>query len=235
MRSGRRPGPPVWWLAALAVAAAAVAVRATGAAAAQFAEAQHFLTFYAGVFALVAATTAVAFGLVASDRFVASISHRLAAQALHRLFSVLTIVFLITHIVLEIAAGRSAPADSVVPFLARGRTLDIGLGTVASDLLILIAVTGYLRGRFARGGPPWLWRAVHAIAYLAWPLSIAHGLLAGREAKDWVVWSYLISLLMVGLALLARLVLVRHARTAELRRTGGRVVAPVRAETRAWR
>jgi hypothetical protein len=95
--------------------------------------------------------------------------------------------------------------DAFVPFLAHGRTFYVGLGTVASDLFVLIVVTGIARGRFV-GRRPWTWRAIHATAYLAWPMSIAHGLLAGRTAKPYVDWSYGACLAAVALALVIRLV-----------------------------
>jgi hypothetical protein len=98
--------------------------------------------------------------------------------------------FLLIHIITEIIAGRSQAADAVVPFLDHGRTLYLGLGTVASDLFLLILVTGILRARFATVRPTWAWRALHSVAYLAWVMGILHGLLAGRPAKPYVDWSY---------------------------------------------
>ena len=115
---------------------------------------------------------------------------RIAAQAAHRAVSFAAVAFLAVHITVEVLAGRSRPSDAVVPFLDPGRTFYLGLGTVAADLLVVTVVTGLLRGRFARARPAWLWRALHAAAYLCWPLAIVHGLLAGRTAKPYVDWSY---------------------------------------------
>ena len=125
---------------------------------------------------------------------------------------------------LEILAHRSQVIDAFVPFLARGRTFYIGLGTIASDLVVLLIVTGIARGRFAARWP-WTWRAIHATAYLCWPLSIVHGLLAGRTAKPYVDWSYGACLAAVGLALIIRLV-------ATLR--GGRETAAHPLPDRGW-
>ena len=112
--------------------------------------------------------------------------------------------FLAVHITVEVLAGRTRPSDAVVPFLAPGSTFYLGLGTVASDLLVVIVVTGLLRGRFASVRPAWLWRALHAVAYLCWPLAIVHGLLAGRTAKPYVDWSYGACVAVVALALVFR-------------------------------
>ena len=172
----------------------------------------HFLLFYAGVFALIGLTTAVGVGLLASDRIVMTPSGRIIAQAVHRAVSFGAVGFLLIHIVTEIIAGRSQAADAVVPFLDQGRTLYLGLGTIASDLFLLILVTGILRARFATVRPTWAWRALHSAAYLAWVLGIVHGLLAGRTAKPYVDWSYGACVAAVGLALIVRVVAAGRVR-----------------------
>jgi len=172
----------------------------------------HFLLFYAGVFALIGLTTAVGVGLLASDRIVMTPSGRIIAQAVHRAVSFGAVGFLLIHIVTEIIAGRSKAADTVVPFLDHGRTLYLGLGTIASDLFLLILVTGILRARFATVRPTWAWRALHAGAYLAWVMGIVHGLLAGRTAKPYVDWSYGACVAAVGLALIVRVVAAGRVR-----------------------
>jgi hypothetical protein len=62
--------------------------------------------------------------------------------------------------------------------------------------------TGLARAKFAGRGKPWMWRSMHSVAYLAWPIALVHGLSAGREAATWVVVSYVVCVLgvLVGLA-----------------------------------
>ena len=166
----------------------------------------RFLLFYAGVFALIALTAAVGIGLLATDRIVMLPGGRIIAQGVHRAVSFGAVGFLVIHILTEVLARRSAPDDAVVPFLDHGRTLYLGLGTVASDLVLLIVATGIMRGRFATTQPVWMWRALHATSYAAWPLAVLHGLLAGRTAKPYVDWSYGACIAVVGLALVIRVV-----------------------------
>jgi hypothetical protein len=166
----------------------------------------RFLLFYAGVFALIALTAAVGIGLLATDRIVMLPGGRIIAQGVHRAVSFGAVGFLVVHILTEILARRSTPDDTVVPFLDHGRTLFLGLGTVASDLVLLIVATGIMRGRFAATRPAWMWRALHATSYAAWPLAVLHGLLAGRTAKPYVDWSYGACVAVVGLALVIRVV-----------------------------
>lgn len=171
------------------------------------ADINRFLLFYSGVFALVALTAAVGAGLLASDRIVMSPEKRILSQGLHRMISLFGMSALANHIMLEIVAHRVAVVDGFVPFMASRRTFFMGLGTLSSDLLIVIILTGILRARFVTGARRWLWRALHALAYAAWPLAILHSLLAGRSAKPYVDWSYGGCLALVGLALTLRLVM----------------------------
>jgi DMSO/TMAO reductase YedYZ heme-binding membrane subunit len=219
-----RVSPPrrariIWIVIAVVVVAGAVASGYTARGQDILAAVQRFMLFYSGVLALIALTAAVGVGIVAADRIVMVPATRVVAQAVHRAVSLAALAFLVTHIVLEILAQRSHVIDAFIPFLARGRTFYIGLGTIASDLVIVLIVTGVARGRFATRWP-WTWRAIHATAYLAWPLSIVHGLLAGRTAKPYVDWSYGACVAAVGLALVIRLV-------ATLRNNQEKAAAPV--------
>jgi DMSO/TMAO reductase YedYZ heme-binding membrane subunit len=207
-----RPRRGRWILIAAALAACgAVAARGTGTDRAVLAAAQRFALFYSGVFALIALTAAVAAGVVAADRIVMTPAGRVRSQAAHRALSLTAVGFLATHVLMEVLAHRSRPADAVAPFLASGRTLYLGLGTLASDLVLVILATGVARRRFA--GWPATWRVMHVTAYLAWPLAILHGLLAGRHAKPYVDWSYGACLAAVALALVIRLVAATRSRT----------------------
>jgi preprotein translocase subunit SecG len=197
------------------VLAAAAAATTTGHTV--VAASDHFLLYYAGVLALIALTAEVGIGLVASDRILMKPSARVTAQALHRAMGFGAIAFLVIHIVLEIIAGRSGPADALIPFLDKGRTFYLGLGTVASDMFIVIMMTGIFRARLAANMSPKAWRVIHASAYAAWIFGLVHGLLAGRPAKaffgfsGFVAWSYGACVVAVAAALMVRLVAKNRA------------------------
>jgi len=219
-RSGRRgytvarPRSDAWLWILNAVVIGAVIMAAAAAATTTghtvVAGTDHFLLYYAGVLALIALTAEVGIGLVASDRIFMKPSARVTAQALHRAMGFGAIAFLVIHIVLEIIAGRSQPADAVIPFLDKGRTFYLGLGTVASDMFIVIMMTGIYRARLAAKMSPKAWRVIHASAYAAWIFGLVHGLLAGRPAKaffgfsGFVAWSYGACVVAVAAALLVR-------------------------------
>jgi DMSO/TMAO reductase YedYZ heme-binding membrane subunit len=163
---------------------------------------QHFMLFYAGVFALIALCASVGLGLIATDRMFLTAGRRVFIQSAHRAASFGAVTFLIIHIVTEILAQRVHVIDAVIPFLSPFRTFYIGLGTIASDLIILLVITGILRGRFNASGKAWRWRAIHYTSYLCFVFGIWHGLLAGRPAKPYVDWSYgfVIAFVLLGLA-----------------------------------
>ena len=163
---------------------------------------QHFMLFYAGVFALIGLCASVGLGLVATDRMFLNPGRRVFIQSAHRAASFGAVAFLVIHIITEILAQRVHVLDAVIPFLSPFRTFYIGLGTIASDLVILLVITGILRGRFNAGGNAWRWKAIHYASYLAFVFGVWHGLLAGRSGKPYVDWSYgfIIAFVLLGLA-----------------------------------
>ncbi|MEV4769144.1 hypothetical protein [Micromonospora humida] len=189
-------------------------VEMTGNGAAMYAYGFFFTEFFAGVVALVSLSLTVMMGLLATDRLVLMIRHRVLLQSAHRATGILGVVGLVFHIITKIAIGRAGPTDAVVPFIG-GSGLYVGLGTVAAFLMVSVLWTGIVRVRFAGVGPKWFWRSLHSLAYLSWPFALFHGLNAGRAAKSWVVLSYLACVLLVVVALMVRLSVYLGKRSRE--------------------
>ena len=166
---------------------------------------QSFMLYYAGVFTLIALCASVALGLVATDRMILNPGHRIWVQSAHRAASFGALTFLVIHIVTEILAQRVHVLDAFVPFLSPFRTFYIGLGTIASDLILLLVITGILRKRFTANGSAWRWRAIHYASYLAFVFGVWHGLLGGRPGKPYVDWSYGFVVAFVALGLAVRI------------------------------
>ena len=210
-----RPRSNAWlWIlnaVVISVVVIAAAAASTSVGHSAVSALNHFLLFYAGVLALIALTAEVGIGLVASDRIIMKPSARVTAQAIHRALGFGAIAFLVIHIALEIVAGRSHPYDAVIPFLDKGKTFYLGLGTVASDMFIVIMMTGIYRARLATSMSPKAWRVIHGSAYVAWVFGLVHGLLGGRAAKaffgysSFVYWAYGACAAAVAVALLVRL------------------------------
>ncbi|WP_240762339.1 ferric reductase-like transmembrane domain-containing protein [Micromonospora sp. HM134] len=189
-------------------------VEMTGNGTAMYAYGFFFTEFFAGVVALVSLSLTVMMGLLATDRLVLMIRHRVLLQSAHRATGILGVVGLVFHVITKIAIGRAGPTDAVVPFIG-GSGLYVGLGTVAAFLMVSVLWTGIVRVRFAGVGPKWFWRSLHSLAYLSWPFALFHGLNAGRAAKSWVVLSYLACVLLVVVALLVRMSVYLGKRSRE--------------------
>jgi sulfoxide reductase heme-binding subunit YedZ len=127
-----------------------------------------------------------------------------ATAELHRTLSLFAVALLTLHVVTAILDPfvRIGWAATVLPFSSPYRTLAIGLGTLAVDLGGAVLVTSLLRPRIGRR----LWRAVHWLAYLAWPVAFIHSLTAGNDLGVWWVglleWGCAAA---VGAAVLTRL------------------------------
>ncbi|SEF46389.1 hypothetical protein SAMN04489712_101102 [Thermomonospora echinospora] len=208
-RNSDRPLLPPWALRVMAFGALAVLVgAATPPGAAAAAEVQRFLAFYAGVFSLIAMSAAVVSGLIATERMILRIGHRVLAQAVHRASALVGFTFLVSHFLVKVLGGQAAPAQIVVPYAG-----PVGLGAIAFDLFLIVVITGLLRPRFASAARPWMWRMFHVTAYVAWPVAITHGLTAGRPAANWVVLSYLLCVLGVAMAAFTRLLVTVKPRS----------------------
>lgn len=163
-----------------------------------------YLEFYAGVVALVSLSLTVMAGLLATDRIVLLVRHRVLLQSAHRTTGVIAVTTLALHILTKVSGGRAAATDAFLPFVSQ-RGLYVGLGTIAAYLMVATLWTGLIRARFVDRGKPWMWRALHSTAYASWPVALTHGLNAGRQPAAWVTLSYLLCVFLVIVALLVRL------------------------------
>ncbi len=136
-----------------------------------------------GAVALVLLTASVVIGIVGSVRVVTARWPRFAIDAVHRDVSLLVIVVLVIHIVTSVLDGFAPITllDGVIPFVSPYRPLWLGLGTLAFDLLVAIAVTSLVRRRLGYRA----WRTVHWLAYASWPVAVLHGLGTGSDVKQW--------------------------------------------------
>ncbi len=104
---------------------------------------------------------------------------RFAVAGLHRNLALLGLTFLAVHVTTVVLDpySRVGVLAVLVPFTAHYRPLWVGLGTVALDLFLAVAVTSLLRHRLGRRS----WKAVHLLAYAAWPVALLHGAFSGTD------------------------------------------------------
>ncbi|MEV7097867.1 ferric reductase-like transmembrane domain-containing protein [Amycolatopsis sp. NPDC051045] len=140
-----------------------------------------------GLVSLVLFTGVVVLGALGAGRFATREWPRFAVAAVHRNLALTSVAFLAAHIASAILDGYVPLGwlDAFVPFGAGYQPLWVGLGAVAIDLLLAIVVTSLVRTRL----PARAWRAVHWLAYLCWPVALAHGFGMAEDdaAYGWIV------------------------------------------------
>ncbi|MEU4242217.1 ferric reductase-like transmembrane domain-containing protein [Actinoplanes sp. NPDC026619] len=154
-----------------------------------------------GVVSLVLLTVVVALGIGSRSGKPAFGLPRFAVSLLHRNAALLSVVFVAGHVIslLFDPYAQLRLFDFVLPFVGNYRPFWQGLGTLGFDLLVAIIVTSLLRQRLGARA----WRAVHWLAYLCWPIALAHGLGTGSDNGTWWLWAISIACTLVVVAALA--------------------------------
>ena len=161
-----------------------------------------------GIAALILLTAVVAIGVGGSLRLRSDRWPRFLVLGLHRNLTLLTLVFLTGHVVTTVLDSFTPIGliDAFIPFIGRYRPVWLGFGAIALDLLLALTVTSLLRARIGYRS----WRALHWLAYAAWPVALTHALGTGSDAR--FGWLQLIGVLCVLTVLAA--VAARLARSA---------------------
>jgi methionine sulfoxide reductase heme-binding subunit len=190
-------------------------------AAAGNAKTYWYLTRGTGTAALLLLTASVVLGVVTTARWRTPHWPRFAVSSLHRNLTLLSIVFVVVHVVTTVLDGY-APirlVDALVPFVSAYRPVWLGLGAVAFDLLLALVVTSLLRARLGYR----LWRQIHWLAYASWPVALVHALGSGSDARaGFMLFAGFGSLAVVALAVLGRVGITTGSRWAV---RGGAILA----------
>ena len=144
-----------------------------------------YATRAAGLVTLLLLTGTTALGLLTAGRVEAPRWPRFLVIGLHRNLSLLALTFLGLHIGTTVVDTYTSIGvqDAVIPFLSGYHRFWLGLGAIASDILIAVSVTSALRHRIGQR----FWRLVHWCGYLCWPIALAHGLGIGTDRNQlWV-------------------------------------------------
>ena len=153
-----------------------------------------YLMRASGVVSLLLLTAVSALGVATASRLRPGRVPRFVTLGLHRNISLLAVVFLAVHVLTAIVdpdASVTAVA-AVVPLPSQRYALWLGLGALALDLVIALVVTSLLRQRI----PQRLWRTLHYVAYLAWPVALVHGAAIGTDSG--AVWMLVVDALCVA-------------------------------------
>lgn len=145
-----------------------------------------YLTRASGAVALILLTASMIIGIAATGRLRAPGVPRFLVDGLHRTASLLSLVFLLIHILTAVMDSFASISliDAVIPFVGAYRPLWLGLGAVAFDLLLAVAVTSLVRRHLGHT----TWRGVHWLAYACWPVAVVHGFGTGSDVhQGWMM------------------------------------------------
>jgi sulfoxide reductase heme-binding subunit YedZ len=164
-----------------------------------------YATRGAGAMTLVLLSASVAMGIAEVRRWQPVGAPRFAMASIHRIVSLLALALLVIHVGTTILDPfpHIGLVNAVVPFVSSYRALWMGLGTLASDLLLALVVTSLLRKRLGHQ----TWAALHWSAYACWPIGVLHGLGTGSDTRT--TWMLVLTLACVALVLAALAARVR--------------------------
>jgi predicted ferric reductase len=153
-----------------------------------------YTTRGAGAVSMILLSGVVVLGVLSTMRVQSAAWPRFLTTGLHRNLALLTLVFLALHILTAVVDPFTHLGwlTAVVPFSSYYRTLWLGLGTIAFELLAAIIVTSLLRGVIGQAA----WRIVHWLTYASWPIAIVHGFGTGTDA--WAAWFMILAIVCVS-------------------------------------
>lgn len=132
-----------------------------------------------GIVALVLLTVSVCLGITVRSRTTLGPLPRYGVTDVHKTASLTASGLIAVHVLsllLDPQAGLEV-VDLLVPFVGAYRPFWLGLGTLALELVVLVAVTGLLRKRIGERA----FRAAHLTSYALWPVALAHSLGTGTD------------------------------------------------------
>jgi hypothetical protein len=133
---------------------------------------------------------------------------RFAVEDVHRFLGLLAGLFIAIHVG-SIALDTVVPfslGQLVIPFTSSYRPLATGLGVVAVELLLAVAVTNRLRSHL----PYRVWRRAHYATFAVWLLATFHGILSGTDRGQ----AWLLAVYATTVALVAGAAVLRFGRAA---------------------
>ena len=134
----------------------------------------------AGVVAYLLVSSTVAPGLLLAGKERLDRWPRFAVEDVHRFAGVLAGTFIAMHL-FWLAVDSQAHLGVrglLIPFTSIYRPFWTGLGIVAAELLLALAITNHYRKRL----PYSLWRQLHYLNFAVWIAATAHGLGAGSDS-----------------------------------------------------
>ena len=180
-----------------------IALIAAAASSTSSSKALWYLTRGTGLVAMLLLSASVVLGVLEINRWATPSWPRFVTAGLHKNVSLLSVAFVAVHVATTVVDGFAPIGwlDAVVPLHSPYRPIWLGLGAVATDLLIAVTLTSLLRRRIGYRA----WRIVHWAAYAVWPVAVVHGLGTGSDSSHgWALAVYAACLVAVAGSVLWR-------------------------------
>ena len=160
----------------------------------------------AGIVAYIVLTLVVVLGLNLAGHKKLRIWPRFAVEDVHRFGGLLLGAFVAIHVV-AIAIDAYLPfslASLIVPLASSFRPFWVGLGIVAAELLLALAIANHYRRRL----PYRFWRRAHYLNFAVWIAATVHGLATGTDRSSW----WFLAITAAGVALVSGSIALRLVR-----------------------
>jgi sulfoxide reductase heme-binding subunit YedZ len=141
-----------------------------------------------GAVTMLLLTASVVVGMGTTVRWKSVVWPKYISVPLHRNLSIMIVCFLVVHVATAILDpfARLGLKDALVPFSSWYRPFWLGLGVVAAELVVALALTSAVRKRIGYR----VWRFIHWFSYAAWPAALLHGLGTGSDVRvAWFLWA----------------------------------------------
>lgn len=139
-----------------------------------------FATRGAGIVSLLLSTAVVCLGLLTALRFGRPGWPRFLTVELHHSIALVSVIFVGIHVVTAILDPYASLGlvAALVPLASSYRPVAVGLGVVSVYLVLAVLLSSLVRERLGQR----TWRAIHWLAYAAWPMALLHTITAGSDA-----------------------------------------------------
>jgi methionine sulfoxide reductase heme-binding subunit len=134
----------------------------------------------AGIVSLLLSTAVVCLGLLTAMRFGRPGWPRFLTVELHRSIALVSVIFVGIHVVTAVLDPFTSLGivAALVPLASSYRPVDVALGVVSVYLVLAVLLSSLVRDRISQR----TWRAIHWLAYAAWPTAVLHSIAAGSDA-----------------------------------------------------
>jgi predicted ferric reductase len=125
-----------------------------------------------------------------------------AVRKLHDFTTPLWLPLVFAHVIALLfdKTARIQPINVVVPFVTDYGELPIGLGTIAFDIVMVVAITSWLRSKMNNT----LWTWIHRTSYIGFVALFFHAALSGTDFDaplvSAIAWSTAAGLAILGIS-----------------------------------